>query len=201
MFAQMDHSLAGASFGPMARTVYYAAMSLDGYIADLDENLEWLTKFDGPGYAGATDASGPMASSYPEFIEGVGALVMGSKTYDFIRDENWAYGDLPAWVLTSRELPAMAGATGLRFASGSVAAVHDEVMAAAEGKDLWVVGGGNVASQYVDAGLLDILQVTIVPVVLGDGLPLFAGPVPPMKLLDVTPYGNGMTELTYELTA
>ena len=111
------------------------------------------------------------------------------------------YGDTPAWVLTSRELPVIEGASGLRFASGSVAEIHDEVMAAAGGKDLWVVGGGNVATQYVEAGLLDVLQVTIVPVVLGDGLPLFAGPVPPLKLLDVTPYGNGMAELTYELSA
>ena len=71
----------------MARTVYYAAMSLDGYISDLDENLEWLTRFDGPGYAGDAEHRGPMESSYPEFMEGVGALVMGSKTYEFILDQ------------------------------------------------------------------------------------------------------------------
>ena len=183
-----------------ARTVYYAAMSLDGFIADLDENLEWLTKFDGPGYAGDAGAEGPMESSYEKFYEGVGALVMGSKTYDFIVPYDWQYGDKPTWVLTSRELPVIEGASGLRFSSGSVAELHDEVMEAAGGKDLWVVGGGNVATQYVEAGLLDVLQVTIVPVVLGDGLPLFAGPVPPLKLIEMTPYGNGMAELTYELS-
>jgi dihydrofolate reductase len=183
----------------MARTVYYAAMTLDGYIADLDENLEWLTGFDGPGYAGDAEHRGPMESSYPAFMEGVGALVMGSKTYEFILDQSWAYGEMPVWVLTSRDLPTVDEASGLRFASGSVAAIHDETMEAAAGKDLWVVGGGNVASQYLEAGLLDVVQVTIVPVVLGDGLPLFAGPVPPLKLLDVTPYGNGMVELTYEV--
>ena len=183
----------------MARTVYYAAMSLDGYIADLDENLEWLTQFDGPGYAGDAEHPGPMESSYPAFMEGVGALVMGSKTYEFILGQSWAYGDLPVWVLTSRDLPAVEDASGLRFDSGSVAAIHAEVTAAAAGKDLWVVGGGNVASQYLAEGLLDVVQVTIVPVVLGDGLPLFAGPVPPLKLIDVTPYGNGMLELTYEV--
>ena len=72
-------------------------------------------------------------------------------------------------------------------------------MKAAAGKDLWLVGGGNVATQYLEAGLLDVIQVTIVPVVLGDGLPLFAGPVPPMKLLDLTPTGTGWCELTYEV--
>lgn len=183
----------------MSRVVYYAAMTLDGYIADLDENLEWLTKFDGPGYAGEAASEGPMESSYKEFYEGVGALVMGSKTYEFILPYDWMYGDKPTWVLTSRELPAIDGASGLRFSSGAVAEIHDEMIEAAGGRDLWVLGGGNVATQYVEAGLLDVLQVTIVPVVLGAGLPLFAGPVPPMKLLDVVPYGNGMTELTYEL--
>jgi dihydrofolate reductase len=191
----IDH-LASAA---MARSVYYAAMSLDGYIADLDENLEWLTGFDGPGYAGDAEHRGPMESSYPAFMEGIGALVMGSKTYEFILGQSWAYGDLPVWVLTSRELPAVEEASGLRFASGPVTAIHDEAMEAATGKDLWVVGGGNVATQYLEAGLLDVVQVTIVPVVLGDGLPLFAGPVPPLKLIDVTPYGNGMVELTYEV--
>ena len=169
----IDH-LASAA---MARSVYYAAMSLDGYIADLDENLEWLTGFDGPGYAGDAEHRGPMESSYPAFMEGIGALVMGSKTYEFILGQSWVYGDLPVWVLTSRELPAVEEASGLRFASGPVTAIHDEAMEAATGKDLWVVGGGNVATQYLEAGLLDVVQVTIVPVVLGDGLPLRrAGP-------------------------
>jgi dihydrofolate reductase len=140
-----------------------------------------------------------MDSSYPAFMEGVGALVMGSKTYEFIHGQSWAYGEMPVWVLTSRELPSVEEASGLRFASGSVTAIHAEVMDAAAGKDLWVVGGGNVASQYLEAGLLEVVRVTIVPVALGDGLPLFTGPVPPMRLLAVTPYGNGMVELTYEL--
>jgi dihydrofolate reductase len=62
-----------------------------------------------------------------------------------------------------------------------------------------VVGGGNVASQFVAAGMLDELRVTVVPVVLGAGLPLFAGTVPPMRLTDLRPFSNGMAELTYEL--
>lgn len=184
----------------MARTVYYAAMSLDGYIADPDENLEWLTGFEGPGYAGEAAEPGPMEGSYERFYGGVGAMVMGAKTYEFILDQDWPYGDMPSWVLTSRDLPGIEGADGLRFASGPVADVHRRAAEAAGDRDVWLVGGGNVATQYLDAGLLDVVQVTIVPVVLGAGLPLFAGPVPPMKLLDLTPYGNGMAELTYEVT-
>lgn len=182
------------------RTIYYAAMSLDGYIADRDENLEWLTKFAGPGYAGAGVPADPMEGSYQRFLADVGALVMGSRTYEFILGESWPYGDMPTWVLTSRELPAIDGAGGLRFASGPLTAVHRDAVAAAAGKDVWLVGGGDLATQYLAAGLLDLVRVTIVPLVLGDGLPLFAGPVAPMGLLAVTPYGNGMVELTYEVT-
>ncbi len=181
----------------MAQTVYYAAMSLDGYIAEPEEKLDWLTGFDGPGYGGEAASAGPVEESYPAFMDGIGALVMGSKTYQFILDEEWVYDDLPVWVMTSRELPAVDGATGLRFASGSVAGLHAEMLAAAAGKDLWVVGGGELASQYVEAGLLDLLRVTVVPLVLGDGLPLFAAPVPPMKLLATTAFDNGMVELSY----
>jgi dihydrofolate reductase len=183
------------------RTVYYAAMSLDGYIAEPEEKLEWLTGFDGPGYAGASEgaAASPIETSYPAFMEGVGALVMGSKTYEFILGRNWAYDDLPVWVMTSRDLPPVEGATGLRFAAGPVASLHDEMIEAAAGRNLWVVGGGDIASQYVEAGLLDLLRVTVVPTVLGAGLPLFAAPVPPMKLLAATPFDNGMVELSYEI--
>jgi dihydrofolate reductase len=172
-------------------------MSLDGFIAEPEEKLEWLIGFDGPGYAG-TDA-GPVSESFPAFMAGVGALVMGSKTYEFILDQEWAYADLPVWVMTTRDLPRVEDASGLAFASGSVAELHDEMVAAAGGKDLWVVGGGVLASQYVAAGLLDLVRLTVVPTVLGAGLPLFAEPVPPMKLLAATPFDSGMVELSYEI--
>ena len=184
-----------------ARTVYYAAMSLDGFIAEPEEKLDWLIGFDGPGYAEASEGEGasPIETSYPAFMEGVGALAMGSKTYEFILDQEWAYADLPVWVLTTRDLPRAEGASGLAFASGPVAELHEEMIAAAGGKDLWVVGGGVLASQYVAAGLLDLVRLTVVPTILGAGLPLFAEPVPPMKLLATTPFDNGMVELSYEI--
>lgn len=175
-------------------------MSLDGFIAEPEEKLEWLTGFDGPGSALTGDEeSHPMAESYPEFMRGIGALVMGSRTYEFVLGQDWAYGDLPVWVMTSRDLPVAQGASGLRFASGSVAELHDDMLAAAGGKDLWVVGGGGLASAYVAAGLLDVVRVTVVPTILGAGLPLFTEPVPPMRLLGTTAFVNGMVELTYEI--
>ena len=186
----------------MPSTVYYAAASLDGYIADTDETLTWLTGFEGAGYAGG-EAATPMGEggTYAEFFAGVGSLAMGSKTYEFVRREGvWAYGEMPAWVYTRRELEPIDGADGLSFASGDVAELHGEILEAAGGKDLWVIGGGDLASQYVDAGLLDTVRLTVVPVVLGEGLPLFARPLPrPLRLLAVTPFANGMAELSYEV--
>ena len=187
----------------MARTVYYAAMSLDGYIAEPEEKLGWLMGFDGPGSAmEGSQGSSPVEESYPEFLRGIGSLVMGSKTYEFVLSEGgWAYGDMPTWVYTRRELPPIEGAN-LTFTAGDVAERHAEIVSAAGAKDLWVIGGGDLASQYVAAGLLDLVRVTVVPVVLGGGLPLFAEPMPaPMRLLAMTPFENGMVELSYEIVA
>ena len=82
-----------------------------------------------------------------------------------------------------------------------MADIHDEVLAAAGERDVWVVGGGNVASQYVDEGLLDEVLVTVMPVVLGEGKPLFDRRVPggPMQLVGTRTWDTGMVELRYEI--
>jgi dihydrofolate reductase len=150
------------------KTVYYTATTLDGYIADPDDSLDWLLVQD-------IDADGPM--NYDAFIAGVGAIAMGATTYKWIRaritagTEKWAYS-MPAVVFTHRELPRVEGAD-LRFVSGDVAAVHAELLAAAGGKDVWVVGGGDLAGQFADAGLLDEIVASIAPVTLGAGRPIF----------------------------
>lgn len=184
----------------VADNVYYAAASLDGFIADPAENLEWLTEFEPAGYTGG-DAAGEPDDAITAFIETVGALVMGSRTYEFILAHgSWPYGERPSWVLSSRRLEPIEAASGLRFASGDVSSLDDEIRAAAGDRDVWVVGGGDVASQYVAAGLLDRVQVTVVPITLGAGLPLFAEPLlAPLRLAGVTPFANGMVELSYEV--
>jgi len=184
----------------MSRVVYYAAMSLDGFIAESDDTLEWLMKFPGvePGPAVTTVPGG-----YDEFYEEVGALVMGSATYEFVLNEasTWHYGGKPTWVLSSRDLPVFEGAEPLTITAAAVTDLYDEMVAAAGDRKLWVVGGGNVASQFADAGLLDEVWVTVVPVVLGTGKPLFDRrvPGPPMRATEVLPRPSGMIELRYEL--
>ena len=181
----------------MASTVYYAAVSLDGYIAEPEEKLTWLMGFEGQDFEG--EGVRPIKQDYPAFIADVGALVMGGKTYDFIVDEKWVYEDMPAWVYTHRDLPKVEGAN-LQFASGDVAERHAEMLEAADGKDLWMVGGGDLGSQYVAAGLLDTVILTVVPVWLGGGLPLFAEPLSkPLKLTAAHPFDSGMSRLAFEV--
>lgn len=152
----------------MTRTVFYTATTLDGYLADEHDSLAWLFKQD-------IDEHGPM--SYDAFIADVGAIAMGATTYEWIRahhvdqGEAWAY-EQPAWVFTHRDLAPIEGAD-VRFVSGDVRPVHAAMVEAAAGRDLWMAGGGDLAAQFAEAGLLDELCVQIAPVTLGAGRPLF----------------------------
>ncbi len=117
----------------------------------------------------------------------------------YLREMSWGSDTLPidAAVATLEPLTA---APDLRFASGEVGELDAEIKDAAGGRDVWVVGGGDVASQYVAADLLDRVQLTVVPIVLGSGLPLFARPIErPLRLLGVEPFASGMAGLTYEV--
>jgi dihydrofolate reductase len=152
-------------------TQYYTATTLDGFIADSDNSLDWLFTRD-------QDHDGPL--NYKEFIAGVGALAMGATTYEWILDHElsdkdpsewkWPY-EIPCWVFTHRQLPVVPNAQ-VEFTSGDVAPVHEQMVAAAGGRNLWIVGGGDLAGQFADAGLLDELVVYVAPVTLGAGAPL-----------------------------
>lgn len=144
-------------------THFYTASSLDGFIATPQHSLEWLLSQD-------FDLNGPMA--YPDFITRIGALVMGASTYRWLLHEQqeWEYTQ-PAWVFTHRDLPVVQGAD-LRFAQGAVADVFGDIQQAAGDQNIWVVGGGDLAGQFADAGLLDEVWVQFAPVTLGAGQPL-----------------------------
>jgi dihydrofolate reductase len=191
---------------PATPTVqYYAAATLDGYIADPDDGLGWLFAYDGT-YDGEEAEPGPMSEggSYERFYDGVGALVSGSATYEFVLDHigadgEWPYPDKPYWVLSSRDLATPGDERAdVRVVNGSVAELRDRLLESAGERALWVVGGGNVASQFVDADLLDEVLLTVVPVVIGDGKPLFDRPLSDaLRLVSTRTYENGMVELRY----
>jgi dihydrofolate reductase len=193
----------------MSRTQYYCAMSLDGFIAESDDTLAWLMEYEGS-YEGEDAVSSKGKAGYEGFYEGVGALVSGSVTYEFVLDHldragaggEWPYQGKPCWVLSSRELPVPEGEdVDVRIVDATVPELYDEMIAAAGDRNLWVIGGGNVASQFTDEGLLDDLLVTVVPVVLGEGKPLFDRRLPgsPMQLTGTRAFDTGMVELRYEI--
>lgn len=180
----------------MSITQYYTAATLDGFIADPDHSLDWLFQFGDS----ATD-------DYPDFIANVGAVAMGSSTYEWLlahlfgpgtqQAPPWPYQQ-PTWVFTTRELPHVPGAD-VRFVRGDVAPVHAEMLAAAQGRNLWVVGGGDLAGQFYDRGLLDELIVTIASVTLGEGQPLLPRRIitPPLELQSVRAFGAAFAQLRY----
>ncbi|MGY4654554.1 dihydrofolate reductase family protein [Mycobacterium sp. URHB0021] len=142
-------------------TVYFTASSLDGYIVDEADSLDWLM-------SRAVDANGPFG--YEAFVKDVGALVMGSSTYEWLvknQPGDWMY-EQPSWVLTHRPHIIDEGHPVQTF-HGDVADLHPELVSAAAGKDVWVVGGGNVAAQFVSAGLIDQMIVSYAPCSLGGG--------------------------------
>ena len=162
----------------MTRTQYYTATSADGFIADEHNSLDWLFEV---GRGAEVDPADSHEAEWDEFIGGVGSMAMGATTYQWILDhdrllenpQKWHeyYGDRPAFVFTHRDLPPIPGAD-LRFVSGGVAGVYDDLVAAAGGQNIWVIGGGDLVGQFDDAGLLDEILLSVMPVFLGAGAPL-----------------------------
>jgi dihydrofolate reductase len=153
------------------KTQFYTATTIDGFIADEHNSLDWLFAAD----------SDPGSNPFAAFFAEVGAFAMGATTYEWVMEHDrleqepikWKdfYGDVPAWVFTHRTLPPVPGAD-LTFVQGDVRPVHDAMVAAAKGKNVWLVGGGELAGAFADAGLLDELIVGVAPVTLGAGAPL-----------------------------
>jgi len=178
------------------RTQYYTAASLDGFIATTDDSLEWLFPL-----------ADPNDTSYPQFITEVGALAMGSSTYEWMlhhvvnaaTPSPWPYTQ-PTWVFTSRALPGIPGAD-IRFVQGDVRPVHEQMRTAANAKNIWLVGGGELVGQFHDADLLDEIIVQIGSVTLGSGKPLLPRQIttPSLRLTSVQQFGPGLAELRYEV--
>ena len=144
------------------KTTYYVAASLDGYIARADGDVSWLDEL------GIDMAE----TGYEAFYATVDGLVMGRGTYDWVfQYGTWPYGDKPTWVCTTQPLETIAGCN---LQSGRTPA---EVQAGAESRGvshLWLVGGGRLAASFLEANLLTHLDISVMPIVLGGGIRLFA---------------------------
>jgi len=180
------------------KTQYFTAASIDGFITDNDESLDWLFQF------GSIDS---MEEEFPLFMGQVGAAVMGSSTYEWLIEmedminypEKWPY-KIPTWVFSHRDLPIVDKAD-ITFVKGDVSPVHSEMGKAANGKNIWIIGGGDLVGQFYDRGLLDEVIITIAPVMLGSGAPLLPRDISskPLKLVDVQKHEDVFAMLTYSI--
>src|SRR3954454_11978344 len=182
------------------RTQYYTATSIDGFIADDDNSLEWLFQLEG-------EQDDDMRQEYPRFIAEVGALAMGSTTYrwlaehtGFLEEPSKREYELLAGVFSTLSLTRPEG-PDIRFVSGDVAPVHAQMVEAAAGKNVWLVGGGELVGQFHDAGLLDEVIVQVGSVTLGAGKPLLPRRItsPSLRLVSAHRVGTGFAELRYEV--
>lgn len=172
------------------KTIYFAAASLDGYIADQNDSLEWLFK------------NGPTDISFiDEFLATIGAIAMGSTTYQWMLDNNdgpWPY-KVPCLVFTHRKLTAVAGAD-IRFVNGDVRTQHEVLMKLAGSKDIWLLGGGDLVGQFYDHGLVDEMHIQTVAVFLNEGKKLFSRRTETaMKALKIQARGDTCVEVIYQV--
>lgn len=179
----------------MSKTVFHTAATLNGFLADDDDSLEWLFAVPGGDDTGL---------DFAEFFPSIGALVMGSVTYEWVlrHDESaWArtYGALPCFVVTHRDLPLPDGGD-VRFVSGPVDDWWADLAAAAGSRPIWLVGGGDLVGQFDDAGRLDEVRVSIAPAVLPSGKPLLPRRIGPdrLRLTSARQVGQ-FAELAYEV--
>ena len=177
---------------PATPVVLYLACSLDGFIAAPDGSVGWLETYsrDGEDYG------------YAGFLAGVGALVMGSRTYEqALGFGTWPYAGLPCFVTTSRTLAIPDGAD-IRFRSGDdLEALAAEARAAAGSRAVWLVGGASLARSMLDAGVVSTLDLALMPLLLGDGIPLFVAGLQQqgLALRESRTHADGVVQLRYSV--
>ncbi len=183
----------------MGLVIFDTAATLNGFLADEHGSLDWLFR--------APDPEGLTSELVPD---GATVLVEGSTTYEWVlshedllaHPEKWGefYGAKPTFVFTSRALPVPLGAD-VRFVSGSVTEVFPEIRSAAGEGDIWVVGGGDLAGQFIDAGLMDQVAVSIAPATVAAGAPLLPRTVGSDRLALVSARAVGQfARLVYSIT-
>ncbi len=173
----------------MGSIIYDTATTLNGYLADENHSLDWLFAVEG--------GQEPTPEQYPADAR---VLVYGSHTYEWVlREENllaepakWQalWEDKPTFIFTSRDLPIPEGAD-VRLIRGSVAEALSAIRAAAGDGDIWVMGGGDLAGQFLDAGALDTIALSVAPAALPGGAPLLPRRLGPDRLSLVSAGAQG----------
>ena len=186
--------MAGAS----SRVTIHMVSSLDGFIARRDGSVDWLETSDH--FEGGERMTPELVTA---FLETIDCYVMGSRTYETARrfeasGLGWAYGDKPTFVLTSRRLEKVRDS--VEFHAGDLSVLVNERLKPAF-RSIWFVGGGRVSGDCLRLGLADEVRYSIMPVVIGEGIPFFEGLDRDalLHLVEVKAYATGMVALRYEV--
>lgn len=169
--------------------ILYIAASLDGYIARKNGAVEWLS--------GSGDSIN-VDNGYDKFYSTIDTVVMGRTTYEQVINELspdiWVYEGKKCYVATTRNCKTD---NRVKFISEDITGFINSLKGQ-QGKDIWLVGGGKLIDQFIKQNLIDKYIITIIPIILGDGIPLFIGENPEIRLkLIETKTFDGMVELTY----
>lgn len=175
----------------MATVTIHMVASLDGYIAKADGSVSWMETTDS--YAEGVDEEDAEA-----FLNTIDCFVLGSRTYEDALRLGWPYGDVPTIVMTHRNLHIDRKSVDT-YAGDLGKLMHERL--APYYHNIWVVGGAMLARDFIRAGLAQDLRLSILPVILGDGIPFLSclGQMQAIHLKKVTAYKSGMVELWYEL--
>src|SRR5215212_8398089 len=173
----------------MTEIIYAAASSLDGYIATADGSVDWLSHFH---TAPEDDGAGELEAS-------VDALLLGSHTYEFaLKLGQWPSPNKPSWVFTRRDLPILHPSITLTAQSpGEVVAL----LTARGSRRTWLMGGGQLAASFHADQLISRYIISLFPVLLGSGIPLFApnsSPPDALRFVSAKPSKSGIVQVTYE---
>ncbi len=177
----------------MAKVTLHMVSSLDGFVAKTDGDVSWMHSKDNYPEGKA------LTKAYIEdFLKTVDCYAMGSKTYEHTLKLGWPYGEKPVYVFTSR--PLKSDNEKVTFLSGNVThIVNNELVP--KHKNIWMVGGPKLAQSLLEEHLIDEIVITIIPVILGNGLLFFdnVNIEKQLHLKDTTAFNDGMVELTYEV--
>ena len=167
--------------------IVYAAVSMDGYIARLDGDVEWLNRRPHP-----ADGYG-----YAKFVGACDTVIVGRKTYDFALSMGQkSFPGLHAYVFTHRPLDI----DEVEFVSGDVAPLARRLRAS-DGKNIWLCGGAEIIAQFLDAGYVDEFSIHVIPTLIGEGIPLIAPRHRDveLELIDTKAYDDGVVHLHYRV--
>jgi len=174
------------------KIIVHIATSADGYVARPDGNLDWLTDRPAPkGFYGL-----------PEFTRTVDAKILGRKTFDLSMEMGASFSASSVHYVFSRQPPPPSVPAGVRFVTQPIGAFAKE-MRARTGKNIWMMGGGEIIASFLDEGAIDEFIISVVPLFIGEGIPLIAPRHRnvPLRLRSMKAFPDGVVQLHYEVAS